>query len=161
MDAAAKAIHTAVNNRVDNKPLRAPVANQCRRGRFAGEAVLPLSLLTVLTVAAHRPCRRCGRLRIGSAGEPGRERLVSSVIRFGKSGPQACRSPSPPQLPPVFGLAGYRHDSSRVYGSHEATAGSAAPRRRARFTTLRTWSRGPVRLAGPMPPPPQPPHTVS
>ncbi len=49
--AAAWAIRTSVNNRVDNELIRAPVANRCRRSRDACEAVLPLPLITVLTVA--------------------------------------------------------------------------------------------------------------
>jgi len=40
-----------VNNRFDNEPIRLPVANRCRRSRFAYEAVFPLALITVLTVA--------------------------------------------------------------------------------------------------------------
>jgi hypothetical protein len=68
--AAAEVIRTLVNNRVDNERIRPPVANQCRRSRLACEAVLPLWLITVLTVAAHQPCHRCGREGIGSTGEP-------------------------------------------------------------------------------------------
>ena len=39
--AAAGAIRTPVNNRVDNELIRPPVANRCRRSRSACEAVLP------------------------------------------------------------------------------------------------------------------------
>ena len=38
--AAAGAIRTLVNNRLDNELIRAPVANRCRRSRLACEAVL-------------------------------------------------------------------------------------------------------------------------
>jgi len=92
--AAAGAIRTPVNNRVHNEPIRPAVANRCRRSWIAGETVLPLSLITVLTVArTSMPSLR--RMHIGSAGEPGRARPVSSVIRLTKSGPQAYGSPSP------------------------------------------------------------------
>jgi len=60
MAAAAEAIRTPVNNRVGNETIRPTVAIERRRRRFACEAVLPLSLITVLTVAARRPYRCAG-----------------------------------------------------------------------------------------------------
>jgi hypothetical protein len=57
MAAAARAIHTPVNNRFDNEAIRSFVAKHCRRSRNAFEAVLALSLITVLTVATRQPCR--------------------------------------------------------------------------------------------------------
>jgi hypothetical protein len=57
MASAARAIRTPVNNRFDNEAIRSFVAKHRRRSRSAFEAVLLLSLITVLTVAARQPCR--------------------------------------------------------------------------------------------------------
>jgi hypothetical protein len=61
MAAAARAIRTPVKNRVDNELLHAPVAIPRRRRYCASETVFALTLITVLTVAARQPRRRCAR----------------------------------------------------------------------------------------------------